>query len=576
MLVLRDEWSWRFVSHNPSIFIDTKLPCFISSIYTSADTYFSSVSPHLPLHIWTTPATLHLRFLSYSTESLDISANYNNFGQIFNNKMLPQPQSFSSQPQTQPRVLHFLSRTNGTLVPLIPADELPFNVRLQGVPRVLTLDQTLGMQHVALAPYTGLTFKLEHEVAMHRSTSQPQTPTHSRSHSNSETTHFLPPDELARQAITNSKQSNGKQPTPQRPLSAHELATNWRKPPTSEPKDDTQAIINAIVSSGAGAETAARIGYPPKGSAVPPSGNVPDQDRKEFCTYWIRTGECDYTQQGCLYKHEMPDKETLRKIGFRDYPAWWTKKTQTIRMGGEKASVGPIISPSVWLNGRKGSRSDSNRSSNSSSASVKSEDDEPKTKVTIAAEPEANQSRSTTTITATPSLIKARKQSHPCDLIDFTPLLPTPSITPSSTTPNSTVESPPCNISTPRTLGDTEVSQGHSVEVRAPFKIFVPAGESSEVHIAEARKRGARRQANEGRQIASADEQRLDKQIQLLQKSKHQGMMASKHAPATAVENGNVEQLASPSKRVSKSGCRVRRPASFTTTSTPRFDGAQK
>jgi hypothetical protein len=53
--------------------------------------------------------------------------------------------------------------------------------------------------------------------------------------------------------------------------------------------------------------------------ALEPSGKV-------YCTYWIRHGECDYIQQGCLYKHEMPDEATCAIIGFRVVPQWWADK----------------------------------------------------------------------------------------------------------------------------------------------------------------------------------------------------------------------------------------------------------
>lgn len=45
--------------------------------------------------------------------------------------------------------------------------------------------------------------------------------------------------------------------------------------------------------------------------------------KKVYCTHWIRWGECDYTQQGCLYKHEMPDEPTLNSIGIRTIPKWY-------------------------------------------------------------------------------------------------------------------------------------------------------------------------------------------------------------------------------------------------------------
>lgn len=51
---------------------------------------------------------------------------------------------------------------------------------------------------------------------------------------------------------------------------------------------------------------------------------IPREEGKVYCTYWIARGECHYTQQGCRFKHEMPDLETLREImGRNSYPKWW-------------------------------------------------------------------------------------------------------------------------------------------------------------------------------------------------------------------------------------------------------------
>ena len=43
---------------------------------------------------------------------------------------------------------------------------------------------------------------------------------------------------------------------------------------------------------------------------------------KQYCTHWIRTGNCDYIQEGCKYKHVIPDIDTLREIGIRTFPRW--------------------------------------------------------------------------------------------------------------------------------------------------------------------------------------------------------------------------------------------------------------
>ena len=44
--------------------------------------------------------------------------------------------------------------------------------------------------------------------------------------------------------------------------------------------------------------------------------------KKKFCTYWIRTGNCDYVQEGCKYLHVIPNEETRLRIGIRDMPRW--------------------------------------------------------------------------------------------------------------------------------------------------------------------------------------------------------------------------------------------------------------
>ena len=94
--------------------------------------------------------------------------------------------------------------------------------------------------------------------------------------------------------------------------------------------------------------TAARIGYVPR-RPLPPSGVEPEQEKKVYCTYWIRTGECDYTQQGCLYKHEMPDLETLKKIGFISEPRWWKEK-YAVKLGVAPSST--IICGPTWMQRR--------------------------------------------------------------------------------------------------------------------------------------------------------------------------------------------------------------------------------
>ena len=107
------------------------------------------------------------------------------------------------------------------------------------------------------------------------------------------------------------------------------------------------------------------------------SGTIPIRSRpaakttnhKEYCSYWIHKGECDYTQIGCKYKHEMPvDEETLLNCGFRKVPDWFkespmyeehlqkTGEAATGRLAGVSAEekVTSTARPSRHRSGRRG------------------------------------------------------------------------------------------------------------------------------------------------------------------------------------------------------------------------------
>ncbi|KAH9835965.1 C-x8-c-x5-c-x3-h type zinc finger protein [Teratosphaeria destructans] len=538
------------------------------------------------------------------------------------------PAVMMQQPTIPPRPFFFIARSNGLLVPLIPADELPFNVRLQGVQRVMPIEQTYGMQYVGSAPYSGMTYKLEQDISapMQRSTSQPPggSPNgHVRSQSNNSVNPFakyLAPDALARQALAQSAgnaavAAMSRQRTPAA-AAAHETATSWRsnyQPSTASQSgpaqtgDKTQSLIDAILSSAGGAEEAARLGYVPKPTITPPSGALPDQDKKEYCTYWIRTGECDYIQQGCLYKHEMPDRATLSKIGFRTLPRWWAEK-QTLMQGPvehrERSLVGPVLKASEWLKQKKSSSDDSSSedsaSQKSSRKSSVSSTQETVKEETIEAEPtpELKPVRALPSYTTSPSLNRARQASTISDLIDFAPTAPsspsssdhhTPGLTPANSTGTS-----PRMPSTPPTpiCARTKTPMPTSAPTPEPVKVFVPRGENAEYHIAEAtKKRNYQQQlARRGAPVSTLGAVKpLELQIQESQKARtgvkkeQAGLMASRHAhsqaPASApmlsgTSGGGdgaleVEQRGrslekrdgAEKKRSTRTGCRPRRPA---------------
>ena len=473
-----------------------------------------------------------------------------------NANMNPQALAFNAQTSTQPRVAYYISRNNGVLVPLIPVDELPYSVRLQGVPRTLRSDQILGMQYVATLPLTGTTFKLQDEVSTIRSTSQSTSISHSRTRSNSPCTPFRAPDALARQALANSSAGAGagngtsQHPLPPRPMSAHELATQqWRRPQVPTSSEKTQATIDAIVAVTHGTNTV-RSTTPP-----PPSGHIPDQEKKKYCTYWIRTGECDYMQQGCLYLHEMPDLDTLRSIGFRGTPRWWIEKTQKVRMGGVKTALtrekqtSPETSPASSVQDGKSTNRTNSTPPTSCNFDASSNDSETKdlSGVTMAGLIGANPAASPSSVNSV--LTQVAQPSETDDLIDLDDskvVAPSPSTSP-NTVPSCTEDDREETIATKPVLeAKTEVD----VKAGSPTKIFVPAGESAEVHIAQAKKRASRTLTVPSGSLKTAQVPALQKQIQSLQKSTHAGLRASRYATTDTSDSASKLPGAMSRKRV--------------------------
>ncbi|KXS94660.1 hypothetical protein AC578_5558 [Pseudocercospora eumusae] len=471
-------------------------------------------------------------------------------------------QSSSLRPQQSainPRLAYFITRNNGMPVPLIPADELPFNVKLQNVARVLSPQDTYGLQYVGCAPYSGATFQLERDAApgMYRSSSQPPNDNmHTRTQSGSHVKQYLAAEALNRQAPPHCPGFTTST-LPKRPVSAADASKSWRRsdPVTPPPAiishdsttDTTQAVIDAILRSEAGAETAERLNYRPKDSTPPPSGRIPDQEKKEYCTYWILHGDCAYVQQGCRYKHEMPDKAKLSEIGINHVPRWWLEKNAAVKFG-EKAIVGEKKPISEWFKIRKDSTSDGDESESGSEdtpSEASSEEKKPAPvglkKVVVKPVVGSKQiltkpdtiSRSKSPVVpptrpSTPTNDTTRKTSTAnSDLIDFAALMPT---IPSSSA-----------ASMSRSTPDTSKPSKPPSPNNSTTKVFVPAGESTEAQIADIKKRA---RAKQSRTPSPTN----------IGKSTNGGLMASKHAP-----KAEKEKEASPKRQVPRATCRPRR-----------------
>jgi hypothetical protein len=179
-------------------------------------------------------------------------------------------------------------------------------------------------------------------------------------------TRCLAPDTIARQAlgITNGVTTSTSQRHPQ----VHETAMSWRStdkttPFTPTPHSatstsssttavDVQEMMSGLCRTYVGKAAAAQHTCVPLDSTpLPPSGKRSDPSKKKYCSHWIDTGNSKFEQQGCLYKHIIPDEKTLREIGFRNVTQrrWLEKdellKPSCLRSGGRDWSPPVVMGP---------------------------------------------------------------------------------------------------------------------------------------------------------------------------------------------------------------------------------------
>lgn len=204
------------------------------------------------------------------------------------------------------RPQHFLTRQNGTMVPLVALDELPSTVSLRGVPRTLSSYDVAGMTGLGTVESQHRRYVVDGLKPLFHPEQKPAgTDLPTSKYADMETKHDLNSsfkglglrDHVATSTDGPQRKAFGIEET------RSALPTNLRNDFTRYAASENRPLT---------IEDLAR--HPAPGV-------------KEYCSYWLRHGECDYAQQGCLYRHEMPlDPATLEKLGLRDIPRWYREK----------------------------------------------------------------------------------------------------------------------------------------------------------------------------------------------------------------------------------------------------------
>ncbi|KAF5853252.1 hypothetical protein GGP41_001837 [Bipolaris sorokiniana] len=233
--------------------------------------------------------------------------------------MATQSQNICSLPED---LRCYLLRGN-TMVPLIPADQLPF--QLKGIPRQLT--------HRQMSDQGWKLFKETKDAPSVLSVQAP-IPNDSPSHCSPDgKPQYLAPDHNVRTESQNTNIALGYSGR----LSPQTLAAGTYEclgTPSTTRSERQSSLADAVYH-----REAQRSGYNN-------SNPGPEPSKKVYCTHWIATGECRWMHTGCKYKHEMPGTEKLRELGFtRGTPRWWR----------ERNAVSPA-KPLTWMQRKVGGR----------------------------------------------------------------------------------------------------------------------------------------------------------------------------------------------------------------------------
>ncbi|KAL6703666.1 hypothetical protein ACN47E_009440 [Coniothyrium glycines] len=218
---------------------------------------------------------------------------------------------------TLPGDLRYYILRGNAMVSLVPVDQLPF--QLQGFPRQLSHRQLSDEGWKFVAETT--------ELASQIPVQSPSTTFANHTTASGQPRHLAPDHHVRSEATTGrleglqSSRYNAASPATSTVPDVVRLSSASI---TERPLSLTDSFA-AIYQ-----QDAQRIGY----RTSHPSGIEPDQTKKEYCTHWIKTGECAFMSIGCKYKHEMPDVEKLRELGFtQGMPRWWKEKSAIVARG---------------------------------------------------------------------------------------------------------------------------------------------------------------------------------------------------------------------------------------------------
>ena len=239
-----------------------------------------------------------------------------------------------------PRPGYFVARADGTLTPMIAVDELPSSINILGVPATITPAGTQNMVSLGLKERSSQPYVVQFAEDIQITSDTEKNPSNKELVEGKEVVKEPERAENIRaeeKGIDELKANvEGKQ-AQEMDAPVVQQVGSWRAKAHKDNEVDGNRPTVATApeeiknkeDNTSSAETTSKIAPDspptnlPSKAAYGGMGTTGTLGKKVYCTHWIRWGECDYTQQGCLYKHEMPDERKLQEIGIATYPRWY-------------------------------------------------------------------------------------------------------------------------------------------------------------------------------------------------------------------------------------------------------------
>lgn len=250
-----------------------------------------------------------------------------------NSTPIMSPSQSPSSTRLDVKIRYYIHRTNSnTIVPLIPADQLPFQLK--------DFPQNLSHRQLSEGGWKFLDETAEVPFPLPLLTPYIPSPIDERPHRGTVDDQKLTDEVLttdcyldivsARPKLLDGELKKGGVISELPALVTGDVNTGTKDLSANATDNMSIGRIKSLTDSMAAiyAQDARRLGYTKSAQATKKPGVAKERD---FCRRWIKTGECVHATKGCWYKHEMPSVRKLKDLGIGGIPQWYQETTRVMQ-----------------------------------------------------------------------------------------------------------------------------------------------------------------------------------------------------------------------------------------------------